>query len=193
MKAVYYGKPAPGEDACGSCVLGNGGECRRFEQTPCDKFAEEHNLGFDRDESVFFVRDIDAPIYERSIMGNYKRMGTKDYTKKFVEVMEAYLEGADIEERAIGGEWVVTTIPLWEWGVGDYRVARNYETTNYARTRRAKFRDMNRQKFREYIDIMKAYMQGKHIQIREGGHWRDVDTPIWMLGSILYRVKPDED
>lgn len=72
MKAVYYGEPTPGEDACVSCVLGIGGQCRRIQQTPCDKFAEEHNLGFDRNESVFFIRDEDAPLYERSILGNYE-------------------------------------------------------------------------------------------------------------------------
>ena len=50
----------------------------------------------------------------------------KDVQHK-INVMQAFLDGKEIESRRIlSFEWTYTLNPLWQWGIYDYRVKKNY-------------------------------------------------------------------
>ena len=43
-------------------------------------------------------------------------------TKEMIEVMQAYLDGEKIEYRYGRTDWLECRIPIWDWGLRDYRV-----------------------------------------------------------------------
>ena len=43
-------------------------------------------------------------------------------TKEMIEVMQAYLGGEKIEYRYSHNDWLECRIPIWDWGLRDYRV-----------------------------------------------------------------------
>ena len=45
-----------------------------------------------------------------------------------INVMQAFIEGKEIESRHVGlCEWAYTPSPLWQWGIYEYRVKqKNY-------------------------------------------------------------------
>ena len=49
---------------------------------------------------------------------------TKEETKKAIEVMQAYVDGKEIECRCKdrGEQWVYTVHPSWDWVALEYRV-----------------------------------------------------------------------
>ncbi len=44
----------------------------------------------------------------------------------------------------------------------------------------------------EKLEIMKAYLEGKTIQLDNGNEWEDIKNPSWAWEYCDYRVKPDE-
>ena len=50
---------------------------------------------------------------------------TREETKKCIEVMQAYVDGEEIENRWKGeneGDWKSTETPNWFWNTHDYRI-----------------------------------------------------------------------
>lgn len=47
-------------------------------------------------------------------------MATPD--KEKIKVMQAYLDGYEIESRMPEGEWIFNRHPLWNWGEFEYRI-----------------------------------------------------------------------
>ena len=43
-------------------------------------------------------------------------------TKEMIDVMQAYLKGEKIECRYDHTNWLECRIPIWDWGLRDYRV-----------------------------------------------------------------------
>ena len=46
----------------------------------------------------------------------------KEWTKKMVDVMQAYIDGKEIEERCGLGNWYGCAFPTWDWMECDYRI-----------------------------------------------------------------------
>lgn len=51
-------------------------------------------------------------------------MDNKEKTKEYIKVMQAYVDGAEIDVKIKNGEnWVdVGASPSWDWGTFDYRI-----------------------------------------------------------------------
>ena len=52
-------------------------------------------------------------------------MDNKEKTKEYIKVMQAYVDGAEIEERWLTmqkPEWLLDPKPLWQWETHDYRI-----------------------------------------------------------------------
>jgi hypothetical protein len=51
---------------------------------------------------------------------------------------------------------------------------------------------MDRNKAKELLPLIKAFSEGKTIQIRnnQGTHWVDVSNPDWTERAYWYRIKP---
>ena len=45
----------------------------------------------------------------------------REDTKKAIEVMQAYVDGEQIEAKQEGSDWR-PSFPIWDWGPNDYRV-----------------------------------------------------------------------
>ena len=45
----------------------------------------------------------------------------REETKKAIEVMQAYVDGEQIEAKQEGCEWRAS-FPIWDWGPNEYRV-----------------------------------------------------------------------
>lgn len=45
----------------------------------------------------------------------------EEYQKR-VQIMQAYLDGEDIEYRTSNKEWYSTSSPIWDWATKEYRV-----------------------------------------------------------------------
>ena len=45
----------------------------------------------------------------------------REETKKAIEVMQAYVDGEQIEAKQEGSDWR-PSFPIWDWGPNDYRV-----------------------------------------------------------------------
>lgn len=43
-------------------------------------------------------------------------------TEEKIAVMQAYVDGKEIESCVTGGEWEVNKYPAWTWGTCEYRV-----------------------------------------------------------------------
>lgn len=46
----------------------------------------------------------------------------KEWTRQLIEVMQAYIDGKEIEERCGLGNWHDCPIPIWDWIGNDYRI-----------------------------------------------------------------------
>ena len=47
---------------------------------------------------------------------------SKSEAKEFIEIMQAYVDGKEIEYRAKNGEWFVIENPAWNFNEVEYRV-----------------------------------------------------------------------
>ena len=47
---------------------------------------------------------------------------TKEWTRKVVTVMQAYIDGKEIEERCGLSNWHDCPLPIWDWIENDYRI-----------------------------------------------------------------------
>lgn len=47
---------------------------------------------------------------------------SKSEAKEFIEIMQAYVDGKEIEYRAKNGEWFVIENPVWNFNEVEYRV-----------------------------------------------------------------------
>ena len=51
-------------------------------------------------------------------------------TKRMIEVMQAYVDGDEVES-CTGEEWWVNEHPVWNWPSVDYRIAKTPDTINW--------------------------------------------------------------
>lgn len=51
---------------------------------------------------------------------------------------------------------------------------------------------MTRERAKELLPLIKAYGEGKIVQVKDGVEWRDVDFPLFDVPST-YRIKPSDD
>ena len=47
---------------------------------------------------------------------------TREQTIEAIRVMQAYVDGKEVEYEHPDGIWMVTTIPCWNWNSGEYRI-----------------------------------------------------------------------
>lgn len=45
-------------------------------------------------------------------------------TKEQIKVMQAYVDGKEIEFLDSGGKWCKTSNPAWDWCASDYRIVK---------------------------------------------------------------------
>lgn len=115
----------------------------------------------------------------------------KKDTQRHIAVMYQYLDGKCIQVSIRGGQWLDTPIPAWDWGFCDYQVVHESHRKPFPAGM------ICEAKTRDYIEVMRAHLQGKAIQKRKCGwrdtdEWIDVDSPKWNWGIYDYRVKPEE-
>ena len=51
-------------------------------------------------------------------------MATREETKRMIEVMQAYINGAIIEYESLKDNWIPATTPSWNWREYGYRIAK---------------------------------------------------------------------
>ena len=47
---------------------------------------------------------------------------TREETKEAIRVMQAFVDGKDLEYKRHDGVWMLTTMPSWNWNSIDYRI-----------------------------------------------------------------------
>lgn len=125
-------------------------------------------------------------------------MSEHESTKRKIEVMQAFLDGKDIECRQLGfryNGWHPATIPSWNWTECEYRVKTEVKAEVKAEVRGSELIQFN--EVEGAAETMRAYMEGKKIQYRPRSNprleWADCDhKPKWNWKRMEYRVKPKE-
>lgn len=55
---------------------------------------------------------------------------------------------------------------------------------------------MTREETKKAIEIMQAYVDGKHVELKAKGQdtisWREAKDPIWDFWAFEYRIKPEK-
>jgi len=57
----------------------------------------------------------------------YGVLMTKDETREAIKVMQAYVDGAEIEMKLSSG-WIQATTPFWDWSNTEWRIKKTPRT-----------------------------------------------------------------
>lgn len=92
----------------------------------------------------------------------------KEQTKACIEVMQAYVDGKEIQLRANPhNEWLLTNSPLWDWAAWEYRIKPA-----------PKIIYVN-----EYVDYVSAYLMEKDAR-NVGTLARKIAVPYVCLSDV---------
>lgn len=76
-------------------------------------------------------------------------MTNKDHierTRRMIEVMQAYVDGEEVESSALGMAYTGVGTPNWNWMVLDYRIAKTPDTIDWSHVA-PEFKYMERDKY----------------------------------------------